>query len=47
MAALKDDPERATGCAASAKAYAESTLSSAAALAEYDRFIAFLAEKGA
>ena len=40
--ALKDDPERAARCAASAKAYAESTLSSAAALAEYDRFIAFL-----
>lgn len=41
--ALKGDPERAERCAASAKTYAESTLSSSAALAEYDRFIAHLA----
>jgi glycosyltransferase involved in cell wall biosynthesis len=40
--ALKDDTSRAADCAASAKAYAESTLSSSSALAEYDRFIAFL-----
>jgi colanic acid biosynthesis glycosyl transferase WcaI len=41
--ALKQDPERAGRCAENARAYAESTLSSAAALAEYDRFIGFLA----
>jgi colanic acid biosynthesis glycosyl transferase WcaI len=45
--ALKDDPKRAERCAASAKAYAESTLSSSAALAEYDRFIAFLVGENA
>ncbi len=45
--ALKGDPERAERCAASAKAYAESTLSSSAALAEYDRFIAFLVGENA
>jgi len=45
--ALKDEPERAGRCATSAKAYAESTLSSAAALAEYDRFIGCLAEANA
>ena len=45
--ALKEDPERAGRCAESAKAYAESTLSSAAALAEYDRFIGFLAGEAA
>ena len=45
--ALKDDPERAGRCAVNAKAYAESTLSSSAALAEYDRFIAFLAGRSA
>ena len=42
--ALKEEPERARRCATSAKAYAESTLSSSAALAEYDRFIGFLAD---
>jgi colanic acid biosynthesis glycosyl transferase WcaI len=42
IAALKNDPERAGRCSASAKAYAESTLSRSAALAEYDRFIASL-----
>ncbi len=42
ITALKDDAERAGRCSASAKAYAESTLSRSAALAEYDRFIACL-----
>jgi glycosyltransferase involved in cell wall biosynthesis len=42
ITALKDDPRRAERCAANAKAYAESTLSSTVALAEYDRFIAHL-----
>jgi len=41
--ALKEDPARAGRCAESARAYAESTLSSTAALREYDRFIGFLA----
>jgi colanic acid biosynthesis glycosyl transferase WcaI len=45
--ALKDNPERAARCAESAKDYAESTLSSAAALAEYDRFVGFLAGEAA
>jgi colanic acid biosynthesis glycosyl transferase WcaI len=45
--ALKDDPMRAERCAESARAYAGSTLSSAAALAEYERFIAFLAGEAA
>jgi glycosyltransferase involved in cell wall biosynthesis len=41
--ALKEDPARAGRCAESARAYAESTLSSTAALREYDRFIGSLA----
>lgn len=45
--ALKDDPLRAERCAQSARAYAHRTLSSEAALAEYDRFIAFLADESA
>jgi glycosyltransferase involved in cell wall biosynthesis len=46
--ALMGDRDRAASLAASAKKYAETTLSSEAALAEYDRFISFLvAEDGA
>ena len=41
--ALREDSARAQRCAESARAYAERTLSSTAALAEYDRFIGFLA----
>jgi glycosyltransferase involved in cell wall biosynthesis len=40
--ALRDDAKRRERCATDASGYAESTLSSSAALAEYDRFIAFL-----
>jgi len=39
---LRDDGSGAASHAASARAYAEGTLSSDAALADYDRFIAFL-----
>jgi colanic acid biosynthesis glycosyl transferase WcaI len=39
---LKDDPERARRLGASGKEYAETTLSRAAALAQYDAFISRL-----
>lgn len=43
---LRDEPERAQAFAASGKAYAETTLSRAAALAGYDEFVARLARDG-
>jgi putative colanic acid biosynthesis glycosyltransferase WcaI len=42
IVALKEDPDRVERCAASARAYAENTLSSSAALDDYDRFVAHL-----